>query len=166
MSQIEKIRGLIPDAALRTSFIVGFPGESDSDFLELERFVEDVEFDHLGVFLYSDEEGTGASELDDKVSRETAIDRRNRLMELQRSITSKRLRGRVGQPATVLLEGVSEESDLLLTARTEGQAPEIDGRVLINDSEIENPVAGRFYVVEITDALEYDLLGRILRAAS
>jgi len=163
LRQLEGIRTEIPDASVRTSFIVGFPGETDSHFRELAGFVEDAGFDQLGVFLYSDEEGTRACELDQKVDRETAIQRRHELMECQARITKKRLARRIGLQAPVLLEGPSRESELLLEGRTEGQAPEIDGRVLINDSEVGAPVAGQFYLTEFTDVVDYDLLGRIIR---
>ena len=163
MNQINQIRDLVPDASLRTSFIVGFPGETEEDFEELERFIEDACFDHLGVFLYSDEEGTSAYDLDRKVPRRIAVERRDALMQRQAKITRNRLKRFVGQQVPILLEGVSEESDLLLEGRTEGQAPEIDGRVLINDSDEVSPSAGEFYMTEITDTLEYDLLGRIVR---
>ena len=160
--QVDRIRQSAPEAAIRTSFIVGFPGESDSDFEELLRFVEDTCFDHLGVFLYSDEEGTAAYDLDSRVPREIAIERRELLMKRQARIAAKRLSRLRNRQIPVLLEGLSEESDLLLQGRTEGQAPEIDGRVLINDSAEENPLAGQFYLTEVTGSLDYDLLGRIV----
>lgn len=162
MRQIEGIRRRIPDASLRTSFIVGFPGEETSDFEELERFVEDAEFDHLGVFLYSDEEGTAACGLQPQIPREIAAERRDSLMERQARIARRQLARHVGQRIPVLLDGISGETDLLLEGRMEGQAPEIDGHVLINDSEVREPRAGEFYLTEITEALDYDLLGRIV----
>jgi len=160
--QIGRIRHSIPDAALRTSFIVGFPGESEADFEELERFVEEARFDHVGVFLYSDEEGTGAYELGEKVPRATAIRRRRVLLERQARIAGERLSRYRGRRVPVLLEGLSAESDFLLEGRIEGQAPEIDGRVLINDSMEDNPTPGAFFLTEINDVLGYDLLGRIV----
>src|SRR3989475_2879672 len=160
--QIEGIRRLMPDAGFRTSFIVGFPGETDGDFDEICAFIRNVRFDNVGVFLYSDEEGTGAFDLDDKVQRRAAVQRRNRLMKEQAKISKAKLKSMVGQAVKVLLEGRSDESDLLLQGRMETQAPEIDGHVLINDAGEMDPIVGRFYSVEITCSLEYDLIGRIL----
>jgi ribosomal protein S12 methylthiotransferase len=159
--QIESIRKIMPDAGLRTSFIVGFPGERDEDFREVLKFVQNVRFDNVGVFLYSDEEGTRAFELDGKVTRGVATRRRNALMKEQSKISKKKLAGMVGRTVEVLLEGVSDESDLLLKGRMETQAPEIDGHVLINDVSDMRVTAGEFYDVEITDSLEYDLIGKI-----
>jgi ribosomal protein S12 methylthiotransferase len=160
--QIEGIRKRMPDVGLRTSFIVGFPGETDHDFNEMLSFVKNVQFDNLGVFLYSDEEGTGAFDLDGKISRSIAARRRDRLMKEQAKISKSRLRGMVGRRVEVLLEGPSEESDLLLQGRMETQAPDIDGRVLINDTGERNVAVGEFYSVEITESLEYDLIGKLI----
>jgi len=159
--QIETIRRLIPNAGLRTSFIVGFPGETENDFNEVLQFVGNVEFDNVGVFLYSDEEGTGAFDLAAKVPRRTAIRRRNQLMKQQSKISKSKLAAMVGQRVEVLLEGVSEESELLLKGRMQTQAPDIDGQVLINDAGDVEPQTGEFYPVEITESLEYDLIGKI-----
>ena len=161
--QIEEIRKLMPDAGLRTSFIVGFPGESDDDFNEVLRFIKNVQFDNVGVFLYSDEEGTGAFDLNGKVQRRVATRRRNQLMKQQAIISKNKLRGMVGRTVDVLLEGRSSESDLLLQARMQTQAPEIDGHVLINDAGEAAPASGGFYKVEITGSLEYDLIGGIVQ---
>jgi ribosomal protein S12 methylthiotransferase len=160
--QIESIRKLMPDAGLRTSFIVGFPGESEGDFDEILTFIENVQFDNLGVFLYSDEEGTGAFDLDRKVQRRIAVRRRNELMKRQAKISKSKLWGMVGRTAEVLLEGRSDESDLLLQGRMQTQAPDIDGHVLINDAGEIEPVLGNFYNVEITESLDYDVIGRIV----
>ena len=161
-AQVEQIRELVPEAGLRTSFIVGFPGETESDYMELIRFVDSVRFDNLGVFLYSDEEGTFAESLDCKVPRELAVERRDVLMEKQAGISQIQLQRFIGRRVPVLLEGVSSESDLLLEGRMETQAPEIDGKILINDTAEQQPESGRFYLTEITDSMEYDLLGRIV----
>jgi ribosomal protein S12 methylthiotransferase len=160
--QIEGIRKLMPEVGLRTSFIVGFPGESQDDFQEILTFSKNVGFDNVGVFLYSDEEGTGAFDLDQKVSRPTAIRRRNALMKEQARISKTRLRRMIGRTVEVLLEGESDESDLLLQGRMETQAPEIDGHVLINDAGERRLMSGQFYDVEITESLEYDLIGRVI----
>ena len=160
--QIESIRKLMPDVGLRTSFIVGFPGESEENFNDLLSFVKNVQFDNVGVFLYSDEEGTAAFDLEGKVPRSTATRRRNRLMKEQARISAKRLQNMVGRKVEVLLEGRSEESELLLQGRMETQAPDIDGHVLINDAGDKEVTPGEFYTVEITESLDYDLVGRIL----
>jgi ribosomal protein S12 methylthiotransferase len=160
--QIEGIRKAMPEVGLRTSFIVGFPGEAQSDFQEILTFSKNVGFDNVGVFLYSDEEGTGAFDLDQKVSRGTAIRRRNALMKEQAKISKARLRQMIGRTVEILLEGESDESNLLLQGRMETQAPEIDGHVLINDAGERQLSAGQFYDVEITDSLEYDLIGRVI----
>ncbi len=160
--QVESIRKLMPDAGLRTSFIVGFPGESQNDFQEILTFSKNVGFDNVGVFLYSDEEGTGAFDLDRKVSRTVAVRRRNTLMKEQAKISKDRLRRMIGRTVEVLLEGESDESELLLQGRMETQAPEIDGHVLINDAGDRQLAAGQFYDVQITENLEYDLIGRVI----
>jgi ribosomal protein S12 methylthiotransferase len=125
------------------------------------QFIRNVQFDNVGVFLYSDEEGTAAFDLDRKVPRRTAEKRRNQLMKEQSRISSNKLRQMIGKNIRVLLEGSSAESDLLLQARMETQAPDIDGHVLINDTGDKVPLAGEFYQVEITESLEYDLIGRL-----
>jgi ribosomal protein S12 methylthiotransferase len=160
--QVEGIRKWMPEAGLRTSFIVGFPGETEEDFNETLAFINNVRFDNVGVFLYSDEEGTGAFDLDSKVLRRTAVRRRNQLMRQQAKISKKKLGEMVGRSVEVLLEGKSTESDLLLQGRMETQAPEIDGHVLINDTSGREPVAGEFYPVEITESLEYDVIGKMM----
>ena len=160
--QIEGIRRLMPEVGLRTSFIAGFPGETENDFREVLTFARNVQFDNVGVFLYSDEEGTGAFGLNAKISRQTAARRRNQLMKEQAKISTNRLRAMVGRAVEVLLEGRSDESDLLLQGRMETQAPDIDGHVLINDVGEKQVTAGEFYQVEITDSLEYDLVGKIV----
>ena len=159
--QVEGIRRLIPEAGIRTSFITGFPGETEDDFGELMQFIRNVQFDNLGVFLYSDEEGTAAFDLDKKIPRRTAERRRKQLMKEQSRISLEKLHSMVGKKVRVLLEGTSSESDLLLQGRMETQAPEIDGHVLINDAADREPVIGNFYDVEITETLEYDLIGKL-----
>jgi len=159
--QVEGIRRWIPDVGVRTSFITGFPGETEEDFGEVMQFIRNVQFDNVGVFLYSDEEGTAAFDLDRKVARRTSEKRRNQLMKEQSRISSNKLRQMIGKNIRVLLEGPSAESDLLLQARMETQAPDIDGHVLINDTGDKVPLAGEFYQVEITESLEYDLIGRL-----
>ncbi len=160
---IRRVRERVPGVAVRTTFITGFPGETEEDFEELLAFVKSVEFDRVGVFTYSDEEGTAAFGLADKVDPKTARKRRDRLMRAQSRVSLKRNRARVGRTVRVLFEGPSEETDLLWQGRMETQAPEIDGCVLINDApEGPAPEPGQFVNVEITEAQEYDLVGRIV----
>ncbi len=157
--RIGRVQESIPDVVLRTSLIVGFPGEGEEDFRTLCDFVRETRFHHLGVFEYSREEGTPAASLPDPVPPEVRRDRREILMEIQAEISKVRNEERIGKTLEVLVEGRSSETDLLLAGRYYGQAPEIDGQVLINEG---NADVGRFYPVRITDAFEYDLLGGIV----
>lgn len=160
---IQRVRARVPGIGVRTTFITGFPGETDEDFEELLRFVTNVEFDRVGVFTYSDEEGTPAYELDDKVDPKIAKKRRDRLMKEQSRISRRRHKKMVGQTVRVMFEGESNESELLWQGRMETQAPDIDGCVLINDaSEDVMPSSGDIVDVLITEAQEYDLVGRIV----
>jgi ribosomal protein S12 methylthiotransferase len=159
---IEHIRKRIRGVTFRTAMIVGFPGETKSDFLELKNFCREMEFDRLGVFTYSDEEDTIAFAGHPKIPSRTAESRRCVLMEQQNSISARKNRALVGQRLPILVEGLSQESDFLLQGRLESQAPEIDGICLINDSEIENVKSGEYQIIEITKALGHDLLGRIV----
>jgi ribosomal protein S12 methylthiotransferase len=160
---IERIRERVPGVAVRTTFIVGFPGEREEDFEELVDFVRAVEFDRVGVFTYSDEENSAAVELDEKVDQQVARKRERRLMKEQARISRRKNRKLVGQRVKVLLEGKSKESDLLLEGRMETQAPEIDGSILINDApEGADVRPGEFVTVEITEAHEHDLIGSIV----
>jgi ribosomal protein S12 methylthiotransferase len=164
---IGRIRDRVPGVAVRTTFIVGFPGETDADFEELLGFVREIEFDNVGVFTYSDEQECGAFGLGDKVPSRTARARQARLMRLQAKIAARKSKDMIGKRVEVLLEGPSRESDLLLQGRTRGQAPEIDGCVLINDlAEGLSPEAGDFVNVEITGAALYDLIGTAVSAAT
>jgi ribosomal protein S12 methylthiotransferase len=160
---IERVRKRVPGIAIRTTFITGFPGETEEDFEELLRFVRKVEFDRVGVFTYSDEEGTPAFDLPNKVDARTAKRRRDRLMREQKRISRRRNRARIGSTMRVLFEGESAETELLWQGRMETQAADIDGCVLINDApEDFEPVPGQFVNVLITEAHEYDLVGRIV----
>jgi ribosomal protein S12 methylthiotransferase len=160
---IARVRERVPGIAVRTTFITGFPGETEDDFEELMTFVRNVEFDRVGVFSYSDEEGTGAFELADKVDPKVANRRRARLMREQSRISRRNNKRRVGQTVRVLFEGESNESELLWQGRMETQAPDIDGCVLINDApEGFVPVRGEFVNVMITEAQQYDLVGSIV----
>ena len=160
---IERVRKRVPGIAIRTTFITGFPGETEEDFEELLTFVRNVEFDRVGVFTYSDEEGTHAFDLPDKVDARTANRRRTRLMKEQARISRKRNRARIGSTERVLFEGTAKETELLWQGRLETQAADIDGCVLINDApEGFDPAPGQFVNVLITEAHEYDLVGRII----
>ncbi len=160
---IARIRERVPGVAVRTTFIVGFPGERDEDFEELFDFVRSVEFDRVGVFTYSDEENSPAFELDEKVDPRLAERRGKRLMKEQARISRRKNRRLVGERVRVLLEGASKESDLLLEGRMQSQAPEIDGSILINDiPEGVEVRPGDFVTVEITEAHDYDLIGQVV----
>jgi ribosomal protein S12 methylthiotransferase len=163
LRSIEKMRRTIPDVTLRTSFIVGFPGETESEFEQLCEFVRDAEFDWMGTFGYSDQEGAHAFALDEKLSDREIEQRRKHLMQIQRRISKKKKKALVGRELDLLLEGVSEESDLLLEGRTPRHAPEIDGKVFVNDvPEGLQPLAGEFYRCQITEAQDYDLVAKII----
>src|SRR3989441_1439063 len=142
-----------------SAFIVGFPGETKAAFSELKRYLTDMEFDRVGVFLYSDEEGTPAADLDKKIDRAVMEERRAELLAVQEQIALKKSRRLIGNTIEVMVEGISEETELLLEARHQGQAPEIDGVVYLNDGQANS---GDFVKVEITDAVAYDLVGRIV----
>ena len=160
---IKRIRERVPGIAVRTTFITGFPGETDEDFEELLAFVRNVEFDRVGVFTYSDEAGTPAYDLPNKVDAKIARQRRARLMKEQARISRKRNQARIGERVRVIFEGESNESDLLWQGRMETQAPDIDGCVLINDApEGFAPTPGDLVNVLITEAQQYDLVGRIV----
>jgi len=159
---IARVRRRVPGIAVRTTFITGFPGETDADFEELLAFVKHVEFDRVGVFTYSDEEGTPAYNLPDKIEAKVAKQRRARLMKEQARISRRKNKARIGRTVRVLFEGESAETELLWQGRMETQAPDIDGCVLINDApEAFVPRPGELVNVLITEAQEYDLVGRI-----
>jgi ribosomal protein S12 methylthiotransferase len=163
LKSIEKMRRTIPNLTLRTSFIVGFPGETEHDFDELCDFVRAAEFDWMGVFGYSDEEGAKAYELRGKVDSKEIERRRKRLMTIQRQISKRNKRKLVGREFDVLLEGASTETELLWEGRTEMHAPEIDGKLFINDFGDHGDVhEGEFYRCEITEAHDYDLVARLV----
>src|SRR5882672_3427913 len=161
---IKRVRDRVPGIAVRTTFISGFPGETDADFAELLTFVKSVEFDRVGVFTYSDEEGTPAYDLPNKVEPKIAKKRRDRLMKEQAKIAKRKHKAMVGNQVRVMFEGESNESELLWQGRMETQAPDIDGCVLINDvPEGFVPSSGQFVDVLISEAQEYDLVGSIVR---
>lgn len=163
LRSIEKMRRTIPGVTLRTSFIVGFPGETEKEFEELCDFVSEAKFDWMGAFGYSDQEGAGAFVAEGKLSDREIERRRKHLMQLQRKISRKNKKALVGTEVDLLLEGLSEESDLLFEARTPMHAPEIDGKVFVNDvPDGLDPQPGQFYRAEITAAHDYDLVARII----
>ena len=160
---IEKARRTIPGLTLRTSFIVGFPGETEKEFEELCEFVHAAEFDWMGTFAYSDQEGAGAYALADKLSLREIERRRKHLMQIQKQISRRKKKALRGQQFDVLLEGASDESDLLLEGRTAMHAPEIDGKLYISDvPEGMNPLPGEFYRCQITETHEYDMVARVV----
>src|SRR3974390_903015 len=163
LKSIAKMRRHIPDLTLRTSFIVGFPGETVDDFDLLCNFVREAQFDWLGVFGYSDEEGSRSRELGEKVAPKEIERRRKKLMSMQKQISRKKKRALVGQQFDLLLEGPSAETDLLWEGRTAMHAPEIGGTVYVNDfGDSKDVVEGQFYRCEITEAHDYDLVARIV----
>jgi ribosomal protein S12 methylthiotransferase len=158
---VRRIRERIPDLTFRTSFIVGFPGETDEQFRELCDFVEEMRFDKVGVFQFSREEGTESHDLDGQLSQRTKAQRQKTLLGLQRKISKQHQQDLVGRTIEVLVEGVSEETELLLEGRWMGQAPEIDGKVYINRGQAR---PGEIVRVEIEQAGDYDLVGGIAGA--
>jgi ribosomal protein S12 methylthiotransferase len=163
LRSIEKMRRTIPNVILRTSFIVGFPGETEKEFEELCDFVREAKFDWMGAFGYSDQEGATAFEIGKKVPAREIERRRKHLMQIQRGISKKRKKALVGKEFDILLEGPSSESELLLEGRTAMHAPEIDGKVFVNDfPEDREPKAGEFYRCQITEAHDYDLVAKVI----
>lgn len=156
---ILKLRNKVPGMSIRTSVMVGFPGETDQDFKELKEFVMAMKFDHLGCFTYSKEEGTVAGRMKDQVPEQVMMNRHKEIMEIQKGISEYLQQAKVGQIHQVLVKGISEESDFLYEGRLATQAPEVDGCVYINDGQVK---IGEIQLVEITDAFEYDLVGRIV----
>jgi ribosomal protein S12 methylthiotransferase len=163
---LRRIRATIPGVALRTSFIAGFPGETDADFRELCGFVEAAEFDWMGVFPYSDVDNASSFALDEKVGEDTINERQNCLMEIQQKISARKLRRFRGQCATAVVEGPSKDTPLVWEARLEGMAPEIDGKLYLNDIKVPgsdlSARPGDVVTVEITESHEYDLVGRVV----
>jgi ribosomal protein S12 methylthiotransferase len=155
---LARIRARVPDVTLRTTFIVGFPGETAQDFDQLCAFVRDTGFDHVGVFTYSHEEGTRAFALDDDVPAAVKHQRRAALMRLQKQIVRRRHRARVGRIVPVLVDGPSPESPLVLQGRLQGQAPEIDPVVYLDATGPDECPPGTLVRARITGAREYDLI--------
>lgn len=171
LKMLERIRKTIPGVSLRTSFIVGFPGETEGDFRELCAFVREAKFDWMGVFSYSDEEIAKSFTYADKVDAETILRRRDELMSIQRKISRQKLRVKVGKTFNAMLEGPSTDTELVWQARLEGMAPEIDGKVYVTDicgvnDASQLPPPGTIARIEITEAHDYDLVGRATEIVS
>ena len=163
LRSIEKMRRVIPGVTLRTSFIVGFPGETEQEFEELCDFVKEASFDWMGAFGYSDQEGAGAFGQDKKISPREIESRRKSLMSIQKKISRTKKKSLVGREFDLLLEGASDETELLLEGRTAMHAPEIDGKVFVNDyPDGQEPKEGEFYRCRITAAHDYDLVAEII----
>jgi ribosomal protein S12 methylthiotransferase len=166
LKMLEKARKAIPGVSIRTSFIVGFPGETENDFRELCDFVRAAEFDWMGVFAYSDEDKSQSFALDRKVDEKTIARRRDTLMSIQKKISARKLKKQIGRQLQVLLEGPSKDTDLVWEARLQGMAPDIDGKVYVTEFEGVNdaadlPAPGSLATIEITEAKDYDLIGRV-----
>jgi ribosomal protein S12 methylthiotransferase len=166
LKMLEKARQAIPGVSIRTSFIVGFPGETENDFRELCDFVRAAEFDWMGVFSYSDEDTSQSFALDRKVDEKTIARRRDTLMSIQKKISAHKLKRHLGQNLQVMLEGPSKDTDLVWEARLQGMAPDIDGKVYVTEFEGVNdmadlPAPGTLATIEITEAKDYDLIGRV-----
>ena len=161
---LERIRATIPGVFLRTSFIVGFPGETEADFNELCDFVREAQFDWMGAFEYSDVDNAASYALEEKVDAETIVGRRNQLMAIQRQFSRRKLRALRGKTYTALVEGPSKDNPLVWEARLEGMAPEIDGKLYLTDVEVGDDAAraGDAVRVEITKTDAYDLIGRVV----
>lgn len=156
---LQLIRKEIPDAVIRTQFIVGFPGETQKNFEELLKFIAEQKFDRVGCFQYSPEENTPGGKMEDQIDEETKQTRYEAVMEVQQNISRQKHKAFIGKTLEVVVEGLSEETDLLLQGRMSQQAPDIDGVVLINDGEAK---VGQFVKVKITESMEYDLIGEIV----
>ena len=167
LKMLEKIRATIPGVSIRTSFIVGFPGETERDFEELCEFVKEAEFDWMGVFEYSDEDTAKSFAFTEKVDSATISARKNVLLSLQKGITKRKLRQKLHAKLHAILEGPSKDTDLIWEARLEGMAPEIDGKVYITEfvgvnDAAELPPPGSLATIEVTGTKDYDLIGRVL----
>ena len=156
---LDRLRSRVDGLVLRSTFIVGHPGETDDAFERLCEFVAESRLDHVGAFTYSPEPGTVSGEMDDQVPHEIAVERRDRLMEIQRGVSRANHEALIGRELEVLVEGISDESDLLLQGRWYGQAPEIDGSVYLTDG---TAIAGDFVRARVTDVADYDLAASIL----
>ena len=160
---LARIRARVPDVTLRTTFIVGFPGETEADVEQLKDFVRETGFDHVGVFTYSHEEGTRAYAMEDDVPAAAKAERRDAVMQMQRDLVASRLAGRIGDEVRVMIDGPSPESELVLSGRLEGQAPDIDAVVYLDGCDPSEFSAGEVVPAVVTAASGYDLVARPLR---
>jgi ribosomal protein S12 methylthiotransferase len=158
---ITKLRREIPEVVIRTSLIVGFPGETEEQFEELVQFIQDYPLDNVGIFKFSREPGSHAYSLPDQVSEEVKEQRYHRLMQVQKKVVKKQLKKMIGKKLQVFVEGYHPETQLLMVGRHYGQCPDIDGQVIINDGR-KVKAFGQLYTVEITDIADYDLIGRVI----
>ena len=156
---VTRLKEMVPNLVFRTAFIVGHPGETDAEFEDLCDFVRWAEFDHVGVFRYSDEESCKSFALEEKVATKVAGSRYRKLMTVQRKIARAKNKARIGQELEVLVEGASEEHEFVMKGRHQGQAPEIDGQVFLSGDEVK---AGEFVKVTISQASDYDLVGEVV----
>ena len=152
---LDELRSKIPEIALRTTFITGFPGETDEHFKHMLRFLCDMQFDHVGIFTYSDEEGTTAFDYPDRVPEKVKLERKNILMESQKNIALRKNQEKVGHIESVLVEGFDAQENYIMTGRLASQAPDIDGQVILEKCEAE---PGEIISVRITAAADYDLV--------
>lgn len=159
LTTVAKLRRRIPDVSIRTSVMVGFPGETDEEFNELLTLVEEAQFNHLGCFSYSQEEGTVAGRMENQIDNETKAIRLAKVMQLQKHISRDHMEEYVGKVVPVLVSGVSDETEFLFEGRLSTQAPEVDGKVFINDGPVK---PGKIQMVEITEAYDYDLVGHVV----
>ena len=159
---LDEVRLKIPDVALRTTFITGFPGETETHFRHMVRFLCEMEFDHVGIFTYSDEEGTTAYDYPDRVLQEVKEERKNILMEFQKEVVLRKNRDRIGRVESVLVEGFDPQENYLMTGRLASQAPDIDGQILLEKCEAE---PGQIISVKIKGVADYDLIAEPLQTA-
>jgi len=159
LQRIENWRNICPDITLRSTFVVGFPSETEAEFEELLEFLQEAQLDRVGAFAYSPVEGAKANQLPDHVPEEVQQDRLERFMTLQAEISANKLKNKIGKTLTVLIDGFTEEGEVI--ARSEADAPEIDGEVIINQGDVEGLAVGDFIEVRITDADEHDLYGTV-----
>ena len=150
-----ELRLKLPKIALRTTFITGFPGETEEHFKHMLHFLCEMEFDHVGIFSYSDEEGTTAYDYPNRIPEEVKLERKNTLMELQKEIVLRKNKEKVGQVESVLVEGFDAQENYIMTGRLASQAPDIDGQVILEKCEAE---PGEIISMCITAALDYDLV--------
>lgn len=165
MAIMTKLRKAIPEIVIRTSLIVGFPGETDEQFEELVEFVQNYPIDNVGIFKFSREPGSPAYDLPHQITEEIKQERYQRLMQVQKKVVKKRLKKMIGKKLDIFVEGYHPESPLLMIGRYYGQCPDIDGQVIINDGR-KVKAFGQIYTAEITDVSDYDLIGRVLQPSA